>query len=76
MSSTSDRSGRTYKLVELVGTSTESFEAAIGQAVADARRTIKGLAWFEVAEMRGHIGDDGLEYQAKVKVAFRVITDD
>jgi hypothetical protein len=66
--------GRTYKLIELVGTSPESYEAAIRQAVADASRTLRGLSWFEVAELRGRIADGVVvEYQVKVKLGFRIL---
>jgi flavin-binding protein dodecin len=66
--------GRTYKIIELVGTSPESYEAAIRRAVQDASRTLRGLAWFEVGELRGVIQDgDVFEFQAKVKVGFRVL---
>ena len=63
---------RTYKLIELVGTSEKSYEEAIRNAVAKAGSTITDLAWFEVVELRGGILKEGLEYQAKVKIAFKV----
>lgn len=64
---------RTYKLIELVGISEKTYEEAIQNAVKKASQTLKGLSWFEVVEMRGHIVDDNVtEFQAKVKVAFRV----
>ena len=66
--------GRTYKIIELVGTSPDSYEAAIRRAVQDASRTLRGLAWFEVGELRGVIQEgDVFEFQAKVKVGFRVL---
>ena len=37
-------SGGTYKLIELVGTSTESFEDAVNNAVKEAAKTIKNMA--------------------------------
>lgn len=61
----------TYKSIELVGTSTESFEDAVESAVERAAATMHGLRWFEVREQRGHIDDDGIaEYQVKVEVWF------
>jgi flavin-binding protein dodecin len=69
--------GRTYKMIELVGTSSESYEAAIRGAVSDASRTLQGLAWFEVGELRGVIQEGQVfEFQAKVKVGFRVLTEE
>ena len=65
--------GKTYKLVELVGTSKESYEKAIANAVADASDSLKGLDWFQVTEFRGAISDGKVaEYQAVLKVGFRV----
>ena len=67
-------SGGTYKLIELVGTSTESFEDAVNNAVKEAAKSLKNLCWFEVVEKRGHIADGKVsEYQVKVKVAFKIL---
>jgi flavin-binding protein dodecin len=63
---------RTFKLIELVGTSEKSYEEAIRNAVAKAGSSLSDLSWFEVIELRGGILKEGLEYQAKVKVAFKV----
>ena len=64
---------KTFKMVTLVGTSAESYEAAIQNAVGDAADTIRNLAWFEVVEMRGKIdGGSVVEYQVKIQVGFRV----
>ena len=67
--------GKTYKLIELVGTSSKGYEDAIQQAVSDASKTIKGMSWFEVVEFRGHINKGKIEeYQAKLKVGFRILS--
>ena len=64
---------KTFKMVHLVGTSEESYEDAIGNAVRDASRSLHGLAWFEVQEMRGRIAEgDVSEYQVKIQVGFKV----
>ncbi len=63
---------RTFKLIELVGTSEKSYEEAIRNAVAKAGSSLSDLSWFEVTELRGGILKEGLEYQAKVKIAFKV----
>ncbi len=66
-------SDRTYKIIELVGISDDSFSDAVDNAIAKANETLSGLAWFEVEEERGAIGDGGVtEYQVKVKVAFKL----
>ncbi|NOQ50891.1 MAG: dodecin flavoprotein [Desulfuromonadaceae bacterium] len=66
--------GRTYKKVEVIGTSSAGIEDAIQQAVTRAQQSLEKLSWFEVQEVRGHIGDDGKvnEYQAIIKVAFEL----
>lgn len=66
--------GRTYKKVEVIGISSDGFEEAIQQAVTRAQQSLEKLSWFEVQEVRGHIGDDGKinEYQVVIKVAFEL----
>ena len=65
---------KTYKIIELVGVSTESYEDAIKNAVKEASKTLKGLSWFEVAQMRGGITEDQVsEYQVILKVGFRLM---
>ena len=67
-------SGHTYKVVELVGTSSEGIDQAIEGAVARAGQTIKGLDWFEVKEIRGQIEDGNVAwYQVKLGIGFRVL---
>ncbi|GIW72366.1 MAG: hypothetical protein KatS3mg102_1908 [Planctomycetota bacterium] len=63
----------TYKLVEIVGTSSESISHAIENAIADAARTLRNLHWFEVVEQRGTIRNGHvLEYQVKLRVGFKL----
>ncbi len=66
--------GRTYKKVEVIGVSSAGIEGAIQQAVAKAQQSLEKLSWFEVQEIRGHIGDAGKvsEYQVVLKVAFEL----
>ena len=69
--------GHTYKLIELVGTSDQSFSDAVQNAISEASKTIKGMSWFEVVEERGRITDSQVsEYQVKVRVGFRILHDD
>jgi flavin-binding protein dodecin len=63
----------TYKMITLVGTSPQSYEEAIENAVAEASLTVRGLAWFEVKELRGRISEGRVaQYQAKIEAGFRV----
>jgi hypothetical protein len=64
---------RVYKKVELVGSSQESIEDAIRNAVSTASATLEHLDWFEVVETRGHIRDGAVDhYQVVIKVGFRI----
>ena len=63
----------TYKMVTVVGTSQESYEVAIANALSDATATVRNLSWFEVQEQRGRIVDGKVaEYQIKLQIGFRV----
>jgi flavin-binding protein dodecin len=60
-----------YKKVELVGTSPESIEKAVENALARAATTLRNLRWFEVVETRGHIQDGKIDHwQVTIKVGF------
>jgi flavin-binding protein dodecin len=65
---------RVYKKVEVIGTSAQTVEQAIQNAVDRAKSSLEKLSWFEVQEVRGHIGDDGkvCEYQVILKIAFEL----
>ena len=63
----------TYKIIELVGTSTNGSDDAIRNAIAKASLTIKHMDWLEVVETRGHIVDGLIaHYQVTIKVGFRI----
>jgi flavin-binding protein dodecin len=61
-----------YKVIELVGTSTESWEKAATSAVERAAKSLRDLRIAEVAEMDLQI-DDGkvVAYRTRVKVSFK-----
>lgn len=64
---------KTYKLVEIVGTSEESFAKAVASGVERAAQTLRHVDWFEVTEMRGRVSDGKVsQYQVKMKVGFRL----
>ena len=66
-------SAHTYKLIELVGSSTESTDHAIRDAIAKAALTVKHMDWYEMIESRGHIVDGRVShYQVRIKVGFRL----
>ncbi|WGS23263.1 MULTISPECIES: dodecin [unclassified Bradyrhizobium] len=60
-----------YKILELVGSSEKSVEAAIENAVGRASETIREMKWFEVVQTRGHIEDGKVRhYQVTLRVGF------
>lgn len=66
-----------YKIVELVGSSSNSIEDAIQNAINRASQTIRNLRWFEVVQTRGHIEDGKVShYQVMLKAAFTLEADD
>jgi len=61
-----------YKVIELVGTSTESWEKAAQAAVNRASKTLRDLRIAEVSKLDMQIKDGKVEaYRAKVKVSFK-----
>ena len=62
-----------YKKVELVGSSSESIDAAIENAIQTAGKSLRHLDWFEVIGTRGHIENGKVShYQVELKVGFRL----
>jgi flavin-binding protein dodecin len=63
----------TYKITEIVGTSSKSFTDAVQEAVKRAAKSLHNLGWFEVVEQRGLIKDgQAAEFQVTVKIGFRL----
>ncbi len=61
-----------YKVIELVGTSTESWEKAAAAAVKRAARTLRDLRVAEISQLDMQLHDGKVEsYRAKVKVSFK-----
>ena len=61
-----------YKVIELVGTSTESWEQAARTAVERASQSLRDLRVAEVVELDMQITDGKIEaYRAKVNVSFK-----
>ncbi|UCG30177.1 MAG: dodecin domain-containing protein [candidate division WOR-3 bacterium] len=61
-----------YKIVELVGTSPESWEKAAEAAVRKASASLRDLRIAEVSELDMHIKDGKVEaYRARIKVSFK-----
>lgn len=63
---------KTYKKIEVVGTSEKSVSDAIENAVEEAEESVDNLDWFEVNEIRGALRNQNLVYQVSVKIGFRL----
>ena len=61
-----------YKIIELVGTSTESWEKAAAAAVTRASKSLRDLRVAEVSQLDLQLKNGKVEaYRAKVKVSFK-----
>ena len=62
-----------YRVVEVVGSSSDGIDAAIRNAVARAASTTRNLDWFEVSQIRGHLEDGEIAHvQVALKIGFRL----
>jgi flavin-binding protein dodecin len=61
-----------YKVIELVGTSTDSWEKAAQAAVDKASKTLRDLRVAEISQLDMHLENGKvLAYRAKVKLSFK-----
>jgi flavin-binding protein dodecin len=61
------------KVIEIVGSSKESFAKAADNAVAEAAKTVRGLKWARVSELEMHLDDKKIvEYLATTRIYFDV----
>ncbi|WP_428607980.1 dodecin [Sedimenticola sp.] len=66
-------SSHIYKKIELVGSSSESSDKAVENALEQAAKSIRNMDWFEVVETRGHVVDNKVaHWQVVIKVGFRL----
>jgi dodecin len=64
-----------YRVTDIIGTSTESWEDAASVAVNTARNTIRDLRVAEVVAQDIHLADDGgITYRTKLRVSFKYET--
>ena len=68
-----DREEPTYRLSEIVGTSSESIHQAVRNGLKRASHTIRNVEWFEVTQIRGTVAEGEVGwFQVSMKVGFRV----
>ena len=66
-------SDHVYKLIEVVGSSAQSSDEAIRNAIETAAKSIKHIEWFEVVEARGHVVEGKVaHFQVTLKIGFRL----
>ena len=64
---------KSYKIVEVVGTSSEGVDDAIRGGIASAGESLRNLDWFEATQIRGYLEDDGVHwFQVTLKIGFRL----
>lgn len=69
-----------FRMIEVVGTSPDSFEDAIKSGIRDAKEmlqdsvsTLEGYEWFQVLDQRGSMKDGEIvEFQIRMNVGFRI----
>ena len=62
-----------YRVTEIVGTSPDSIDTAIRNAISRATATLRHVDWFEVVSVRGKVENGGVaHFQVTLKVGFRL----
>jgi flavin-binding protein dodecin len=70
---------RVAKIVEIVGTSDKSWEAAAAVAVEEARKTIRGIRGIKIKDMTARVDPESgriVEYRTSVNLSFGVMDED
>ena len=63
----------TVKVIEIIGTSANSWEDAANNAIAEAAETVKGITGLEVMAQTAKVEDSSItEFRTTVKIAFLV----
>ncbi len=61
-----------YRVIDVIGTSTESWEDAAITAVTTARKSLRDLRVAEVVEQDLHIGEEGeITFRTKLRLSFK-----
>jgi flavin-binding protein dodecin len=64
-------SDHVYKLLELTGSSKNSIEDAVQNAIAKAHQSVRNIQWFTITETRGHVMDGKVaHWQVSLKLGF------
>ena len=61
-----------YRVIDVIGTSTASWEEAAADAISTARQSVRDLRVAEVVKQDIHVGDGGeLIYRSKLQLSFK-----
>jgi flavin-binding protein dodecin len=65
-----------YRVIDIIGTSTNSWEEAAAEAVRTARRTIRDVRVAEVVKQDIHLEEDGgITYRSRLQLSFKYEAD-
>lgn len=60
-----------YKHIELTGSSKNSIEEAIQNAVVKANESVRNMRWFQMIDLRGHLDNGSVSHwQVTIKIGF------
>ncbi len=61
----------TYKHIELTGTSKQSVEEAVQNAITKSNESVRNMRWFQMTDLRGHIDEGKVSHwQVTIKIGF------
>jgi dodecin len=61
-----------YKYIDIVGTSEVGTDDALKNAIMEASKTVKNLKWAELGRVTVRIDEGKIEYQAEVRMGFKI----
>ena len=61
-----------YKYIDIVGTSPKGTDYAIKNAIEEASKIVKNIQWAELGRVTVKVDKQALEYQAEVRIGFKV----
>lgn len=62
-----------YKIIELTGSSNQSIEDAVKNAISKASESVRNMRWFQILETRGQIDKNQVQYwQVTIKIGFTI----
>jgi dodecin len=61
-----------YKYIDIVGTSEVGTDDAVKHAIMEASKTVKNLKWAELGRVTVRIDEGKIEFQAEVRMGFKI----